>query len=83
MKSSPIYSIISNPGRKSDCSFGSNGFSQEIRVGTSASNSHYLGSISVQRRLLDDGRVEFSMYAGGMLVKQGILDGKEFEMTTA
>ena len=80
MKSSPIYNIISNPKRKSDCSFGSDGFRQEIRVGTSSSNSHTLGNISVERHFDDDGLAVFSMYLDGKLVKQGVLDKQDFTM---
>ena len=80
MKSSPIYNIISNPKRKSDCSFGSDGFRQEIRVGTSASNSHTLGTISVERNFDDAGNAVFSMWLDGQLVRKGSLDGKGFQM---
>lgn len=78
MKSSPIYNIISNPQRKSDCSFGSAGFDQTIRVGTSSSNSHELASISVERHEQTDGTVVFTMWLDGNIVKRGILSGKEF-----
>jgi len=81
MKASPIYNLINNPKRKSDCSFGAGDrFSQEIRVGTSSSNSHRLGSISVERYIDDDGLPVFSMYLDGILVKQGVLDGHDFTM---
>ena len=81
MKSSPIYNRITNPGRKSDCSFGSSeGFSQSILVGTSAKNSHELGVVHVARLPRDDGTVKFNMYVDGVLVKSGVLDGKNFEI---
>jgi len=81
MKSSPIYNIISNPGRKSDCSFGSSGgFTQDIRVGTSSSNSHTLANISVQQFVNGEGISEFSLFIDGKLVKQGLLINKKLEM---
>jgi len=80
MKSSPIYNIISNPKRKSDCSFGSDGFRQEIRVGTSSSNSHELATISVERYTDDGGLTVFNMFLDGKLVKAGVLDKKDFTM---
>jgi len=80
MKSSPIYNIISNPKRKSDCSFGSDGFRQEIRVGTSSSNSHTLANITVEMHD-ENGERLFVMFLDGKVVKKGILNGKDFEMT--
>lgn len=82
MKSSPIYNIISNPKRKSDCSFGSDGFTQTIQVGTSSRNSHELASISVERHALTDGTVVFTMWLDGQMVKRGTLDGKDFAFDT-
>ena len=79
MKSSPIYSIIKNPSRKADCSFGSSDtFTQDIRVGTSASNSHTLGVITVEREVDNGGMAVFSMYHDGELLKQGVLAGKQY-----
>ncbi len=79
MKASPIYNIISNNSRKSDCSFGSSDrFSQDIRVGTSSRNSHTLGEISVERHLNDDNTVTFSLWLDNNLVKRGVLNGREF-----
>ena len=80
MKSSPIYSIINNPKRVSDCSFGSNGFSQAVQVGTSSSNSHTLADISVQMHNGPEGTV-FNLFIDGLLVKQGILNDKKLSMT--
>lgn len=80
MKSSPIYNIVTNPGRKSDASFGSSsGFTQDIRVGTSSSNSHTLGTITVDFVEREEGR-EFRLWLDGEIVKTGILDGKEFAL---
>ena len=76
MKSSPVYCNIYNPRRRSDCSFGSDGFSQAIKVGTSANNSHSLAEISVQH----DGDM-FTLWIDGVLIKRGTLTGKDFDMT--
>lgn len=79
MKSSPIYNIVNNHGRKSDSSFGSSeGYSMDIRVGTSASNSHTLANVGTDFVDLEDGTREFRLWVDGEIVKRGILDGKEF-----
>ena len=79
MRQSPLYNIIHNPDRKSDCSFGSrHGFAQNVRVGTSASNSYTLGRIEVRRHVHEDGTVQFSLYVDGLLIKRGVLNGEEF-----
>ena len=80
MKSSPIYNIVNNPSRKSDCSFSArDNFSQDIRVGTSARNSHTLAEISVQRYRNDDGTVTFRLFLDGYPFREGTLNGREFE----
>ena len=82
MKSSPIFNIIHNNSRKSDCSFGAyDGFTQIVRVGTSASNSHELAFIDVQRTVDADGRAEFTLSIDSKLCARGILNGKEFTST--
>jgi hypothetical protein len=82
MRSSPIYNKVYIPGRAFDRSFGADadGFSQDIRVGTSASNSHTLADIEVRRFSNDDGTKEFVLYLDGIPIKKGTLDGKEFEL---
>ena len=81
MKSSPIYNVIDNPKRRSDCSFGAGDrFTQTVRVGTSASNSHVLGTITVERHEITDGTVVFTMWLDGQVVRRGTLDGKDFTM---
>ena len=81
MKASPIYNIVNNPGRKSDCSFGvSNRFDQTIKVGTSSSNSHTLASITVERQIDENGQAIFTMWLDGKMVKRGLLNGKDFEL---
>ncbi len=83
MKSSPIYNIIDNPRRKSDCSFGAgNRFTQQIQVGTSAGNSHTLASISVERHERSDGKTQFTLWIDNTLVKSGLLEGREFRFIT-
>ena len=82
MKSSPVYAIINNSKRKSDCSFGSDGFDMDVRVGTSSSNSHTLADISVQRHIDCDGYPMFTLWVDGVLVKKGRLVGKDFEMVS-
>ena len=82
MKASPIYNRINVPGRKSDASFGAReSFTQEIRVGTSSSNSHELVDISVARIPQDDGSVKFVLWVDGMRIKEGYLQGHDFELT--
>ena len=80
MKSSPIYNIISNPKRMADCSYGSNGFTQAIQVGTSSTNSHTLANISVQKHEGPEGTT-FNLFIDGLLVKQGVLSDKKLAMT--
>ena len=81
MRQSPIYNIIDNPGRKSNCSFGArDSFKQDIRVGTSSENSHTLASIEVRRVLAENNTVGFNLYVDGVCVKKGLLDGKQFEI---
>ena len=81
MKSSPIYNIVNNHGRKSNSSFGSSkGYSMDVRVGTSASNSHLLANVETDFADLEDGTREFRLWVNGEIVKRGILDGKEFEL---
>jgi len=81
MKSSPIYNIIHNPSRVSDCSFGvKDHFRQDIRVGTSSRNSHTLADISVERHITDSGAVHFNLFLDGNLIKKGILNGQDFEV---
>lgn len=84
MKSSPIYNIISNPSRKSDCLFGSvDGYRQDIRVGTSSVNSHTLAKISVEKHVRENGDATFNLFLDGVLVKKGTLKGKEFTFVVA
>lgn len=78
MKSSPIYNHVNIQGRASRDFGAYDGFNQHVLVGTSRTNSHEFANISVQRRANEDGTVEFSLWIDGVLVKRGVLDGKEF-----
>jgi hypothetical protein len=79
VKSSPIYNIINNPSRLSSCSFGAvDGFEQDIRVGTSSTNSHTLGTIAVKRHKRKDGTVWFALFLDGTYIKGGLLAGKQY-----
>ena len=79
MKSSPIYNIVNVYGRSSNRSFGADtGFEMDVRVGTSAKNSHTLADIRVEKENLDNGLVRFTLFVDNTVVKSGILDGKEF-----
>ena len=81
MKSSAIYNRINNSARKSDCSFGAgNGFDQTVLVGTSSSNSHELARISVEKHYNDDDTVTFTLWVDGLMIKRGLLTGKDFEI---
>ena len=81
MKSSTVYCKIDNPQRKSDCSFGSAGFTQEICVGTSSSNSHTLANITVEKHLTEDGKgFCFTMFIDGTMVKRVIVQDGESDM---
>ena len=79
MRSSPIYNVISNASRASDCSFGSvDGYGQDIRVGTSSRNSHTLAKIRVSRAFNDDGTTTFRLFVDGVCIRKGTLAGKQF-----
>ena len=77
----PIYCKVKRKdlGFAKPLAFGAReSFEQTILVGTSATNSHELGIITVERRALPDSEVEFSLYLDDVLIRRGILDGKEF-----
>ena len=52
----------------------------DIKVGTSASNSHLLANVETDFVDLDDGTREFRLWVDGNIVKRGILDGKKFAL---
>ena len=76
----PIYcKVTREPKHATRVAFSAReSFEQTILVGTSATNSHELGTVSVERRKLPDGIVEFSLYLDDILIRRGILDGKKF-----
>ncbi len=78
----PIWNTVKRtPKFATKIAFGcQESFEQRILVGTSATNSHELGVIRVERRALPDGVVEFSLYLDDILVRRGLLDGKALEI---
>ena len=82
MKQYPIWNNIdTRGGKKSSSNFGvRDGFAQYVLVGTSSKNSHLFARIEVERREQHDGTVEFALYVDSVMVKRGILDGKEFNI---
>lgn len=74
MRSSPIYNIIEAQGRKSDPSFGARGgFTQDIRVGRSSTDSHTLAEVEV-REIHDhaSGSTQFVLLLDGKIIKRAI-----------
>lgn len=82
MRQYPIWNdIITRGGKKSSSNFGvSDSFAQYVKVGTSSRNSHDFAKVEVERHELRDGTVEFALYVDGVIIKHGILDGKEFRI---
>ena len=76
----PIYNLVSNTDLARDPNFGAReGFDQDIRVGTSAKNSHTLAKIEVKRHVREDGKVWFALFVDGTYLKGGLLTGKDYE----
>ena len=76
MKSSAIYHKVDIPTRKSDRSYGADDYSvDEIRVGSSASNSHTLGTVTV-RKEMSMGEVRFYLSVDGTCIKKSVFDDK-------
>ena len=79
----PIYNLVTRQEGGITPNFGARqGFRQDIRVGTSAKNSHTLAEISVSREELPGGEVCFRLFVDGQLTKLGVLTGKEFDVST-
>ena len=76
----PIWNTVTRePHYAGRMSFGAHeSFKQTVRVGTSATNRHVLGDITVQRIEQADGTVEFALYLDNTMLRRGILDGKQF-----
>jgi len=72
MKSSAIYHRVVVEGRQSDRSYGADTRSvDEIRVGSSASNSHTLGTVTVDKVIYED-RIQFTLFLDGNATKRMI-----------
>lgn len=82
MRQYPIWNEVrAVGGKKSPANFGArDSFRQMVYVGTSSSNSHKLALIEVERREQHDGTVEFALYVDSVMIKRGILDGKQFSI---
>ena len=77
----PIYNLVSDTDLARDPNFGArDGFTQDIRVGTSAKNSHTLGTIEVRRVSGPEKTVDFHLLINGKEIAHGILTGKAFEL---
>ena len=74
MKSYPIWNNIRACIYKSDKSYGVKETGDvEIRVGTSASNSHLFLRHSTTHRLLNNGDREYRFYIDGVCVRKAVL----------
>lgn len=78
----PIWNTVKRtPKFATRIAFGArDSFEQTINVGTSAANSHELGIITVERREIPGGEVEFALYLDNVLLRRGILDEKIFDI---
>ena len=82
MQQYPIWNDIKADSYKSAKSFGSrNGYTQQVKVGTSRSNSHLLASIKVTRDVQPDGTVFFRLLVDERCIAAGTLDDKAFKLT--
>ena len=68
-----IYKSSKDWGARENCNV-------EVRVGTSANNSHSFLIHRTTRREHDDGRVEFRFFVDNVLIKQAILKGEILEV---
>lgn len=74
MKSYPIWNIIEACIYKSSKSYGVKKDGKvEVRVGTSASNSHKFVEHVTTHRKLDDGSREYRFYVDGVCIKKAVL----------
>lgn len=74
MKSSAIYHKVDVQGRKSDRSYGADTRSvDEIRVGSSASNSHILGRVTVEKNV-EESTITFTLFLDGRRTKRMIFE---------
>lgn len=81
MKSYPIWNIITACIYKSPKSYGVKQDGKvEVRVGTSASNSHKFVEHVTTHRKLDDGSREYRFYVDGECIKKAVLPHKSDEL---
>ena len=74
MKSYPIWNIVTACIYKGSKSYGVKETGEvEVRVGTSASNSHTFLRHTTTHRLLDDGSREYRFYINGECIKRAVL----------
>ena len=74
MKSYPIWNNIKACIYKSDKSYGVKETGDvEIRVGTSASNSHLFLRHSTTHRILENGDREYRFYIDGVCIRKAVL----------
>ncbi len=80
MRQSPVYCFVTADGRRSSPSFGSEGFTMDVRVGQGSANSHTLGVVEVRRLIDEAGRVHFRLELDGKVLKRAVYEPttKEF-----
>lgn len=85
MKQYPIWNTIDGQGKKASADFGSyNGFTQTIRVGAGARNSHVLACLAVRTWFDPQERRHFVLTVDGKDVAHGVYEPttKEFNHKT-
>ena len=81
MRSYPIWNNITACIYQSDKSYGVKETGDvEIRVGTSASNSHLFLRHSTTHRVLENGDREYRFYIDGVCVRKAVLPKGKYEL---
>ena len=81
MRSYPIWNNITACIDQSDKSYGVKETGDvEIRVGTSASNSHLFLRHSTTHRVLENGDREYRFYIDGVCVRKAVLPKGKYEL---
>ena len=81
-RSYPIWVSINSCSYQSPKSYGVRHHSdQYINVGTSGSNSHFFGKITLEHKDLGDNKHRYRLFIDDVLVKEGTVEGKEFSIT--
>jgi len=81
MKSYPIWNNIRACIYTSDKSYGVKETGDvEIRVGTSASNSHLFLRHSTTHRILENGDREYRFYIDGVCIRKAVLPKGKYEL---